>query len=105
MKRFAVLLGLGLVLSVALGCVIPWPNSVYAPIMVTKSACMTGDSQVGQSKVGRAQAEGIILVAFGDASIKEACDDAKITRIHHVDSEELNVLCIYCRKVTVVYGE
>jgi hypothetical protein len=29
----------------------------------------------------------------------------QITKIHHVDSEETNILGVYCTQTTVVYGE
>ncbi len=105
MKRLIPLLALACVVSMSLGCVAPMTTSVWAPIMVTESTYMVGDTTVGQSKVGTAEVEGVILVAFGDASIKAACDAAGITRIHHIDTEELNVLNIYARKIMKVYGE
>ncbi|MHC5035630.1 MAG: TRL domain-containing protein, partial [Planctomycetota bacterium] len=57
------------------------------------------------SKVGESMAEGIILLGRGDASISKAMKDGGITRIHHVDSEELNILGIYCKQIIRVYGE
>jgi hypothetical protein len=89
----------------AAGCVMPYDGSIYGAVMKTRSAMAVGDTEAAQTKVGESMAEGIILFATGDASIKAACDDAGITRIHHVDSEELNVLNIYCKQIIRVYGE
>ena len=105
MRKLLAVAALVAVLSLCVGCVMPYPNTVFGPIMVTKGPLAMGDSEVGMTKVGKAQAEGIIIVAVGDASIKAACEDGGITRIHHVDTEELNVLGIYARKLTIVYGE
>jgi hypothetical protein len=101
------LLAVGLVVAVVVcaGCVMPRHGAVLAPIMDTKSAVAVGDTSVGYSKVGESMAEGIILLGKGDASISEAMKDGGITRIHHVDSEELNILNIYCKQIIRVYGE
>lgn len=91
----------GLLIS---GCVMT-SGAVTGPIMVTKSPMQVGDSTVGASKVGRAEAQGIIIVAFGDATISTAMRNGGITKIHHVDSEETGVLGIYAKKTIIVYGE
>jgi TRL-like protein family len=56
-------------------------------------------------KVGKAEAWGIVLVAMGDASISAAAQNGGITRIHHVDHETMNILGIYAKYTTIVYGE
>lgn len=99
------IVGLLIVGVVALaGCTFP-AGAVIAPVMMTKSPVAVGDPSVGTSKTGKAEVEGIILLAKGDASISAAMSQGKITRIHHVDSEELNILGIYCRRTIFVYGE
>jgi hypothetical protein len=100
-------LSLAIVLAVVLaaGCVMPMGGAVFAPVMDTKSTIEVGDTTVGMSKVGRATAEGIVFLAKGDASLTAAMEDAGITKIHHVDAEETNILGIYCTKTIVVYGE
>jgi len=105
MARRVGLLALLLSAVVLVGCMMPRYGAIWAPIMDTKSAVEVGDTTVGYSKVGEAMAEGIILIATGDASIKAAMKDGGITRIHHVDSEELNILGIYCKQIVRVYGE
>jgi hypothetical protein len=55
--------------------------------------------------VGRAEAWGILVYATGDASISAAATNGGINRIHHVDDETMNILGIYAKYVTIVYGE
>ena len=108
MKRMFFIAAVAGVLMLALGCAMTVTNGVWAPIMNEKSFAAVGDSSVGQSKVGTAQAEGIILYAWGDTSISAACKNARggpITKIHHVDTEDMNALGIYARKIVRVYGE
>lgn len=64
-----------------------------------------GDLSAGASRVGRAKAQGILIVSWGDASIDAAMKEGSITRIHHVDSECLGVLGVYAKYETIVYGE
>ena len=72
-------------------------NDVKAPLAVTQFD--------DDSKVGRATATSILgLVAYGDASIQAAMDDAGITKIHHVDFKSKSVLGIYAEFTTIVYG-
>ena len=101
---------LALVIAVSLvgfcgGCATAPLGNIVAPLQQTKSALAMGDSSVPQTKVGEAKAEGIILVAFGDSSISTAMRNGGITRVHHVDSEEINVLGIYSRTTVKVYGD
>jgi len=87
------------------GCT--WPNApVLAPLVVGQNGPVAGfDTSVKGTRVGRAKAEGIILVGYGDASINAAKIKGNITKIHHVDSEVMNIFGIYSRYETVVYGE
>jgi len=105
MNRILCVLALACVLSVALGCTTTMTTGVWAPIMNSKTPFAVGDTSVGQSKVGTAEVEGIILLARGDASISAACASAGITKIHHIDSEDFSVMGIYSRKIITVYGE
>jgi hypothetical protein len=45
------------------------------------------------------------LVAVGDASAKAAADSAGITRVEHMDYEYLNVLGVFQKYATIVYGQ
>jgi len=90
----------------AVGCCMPAGSPIYAPIAIDlKGPMQVGDTATGSSKVGTATAEGIILIGTGDASIATAARNGGISRIHHVDTETTNVLGIYCKQTTVVYGD
>jgi len=105
--RTLLLVGVALA-SVALvaGCGVMAMAPVVAPITIDlKGPVQVADNQVKATKTGVSEAMGVILVAVGDASIQKAAQNGGITRIHHVDSETLNVLGIYARYRTVVYGE
>ena len=105
MKLVMVLL-LGLALSGLAGCVMAYAPVTAGIIAGEKGPYPTAvDNSVGSGKVGTARAEGILIVGFGDASIQTAAANAKITKIHHVDTEVLSVLGIYARYETIVYGE
>ena len=97
--------GLLCVMVVAVcGCVAP-----SAPIMGMIYTDVTGPGGVGSasgfSKVGQAEATGIICVATGDASIEAAMKDGGITKVHHVDVKYMSILGLYGKATTTVYGE
>jgi hypothetical protein len=57
-------------------------------------------------KVGQASCMNILgWICAGDASIQAACQEGKITTVHHVDYHFMNFLGIYGNFTTVVYGE
>ena len=87
------------------GCWTMANGPILAPIQASKGAVSMGDSGVKCSKVGRSEAMGILIVGVGDSSISTAAQNGSISKIHHVDSEQLNILGIYSRNVTIVYGE
>ena len=78
---------------------------VTAPITLNERGPVSAGSAAGQAKVGRATAVGIVLFAHGDASISAAMANGGITRIHHVDHETFNILGLYAKYTTIVYGE
>ena len=78
---------------------------VNAPITLNERGPVAAGSAAGQSKVGRATAVGIVLFAHGDASISAAMANGGITRIHHVDHETFNIVGLYAKYTTIVYGE
>ncbi|MGE3163511.1 MAG: TRL-like family protein [Planctomycetota bacterium] len=58
------------------------------------------------SKEGSATANSILgWVATGDASIKAACNDGRISKIHTVDHHLKNILGIWAEWTTKVTGE
>jgi len=96
---------LGAILTMT-GCAVMATGPVLAPLAVDlRGPVAVGDTNAAASKVGEAQAQGILVFAFGDASIQAAANQGQITRIHHVDTEVLNVLGLYARYKTIVYGE
>jgi hypothetical protein len=106
MRSLALTLVAVALVAVASGCVFS-----QAPVMCpflqidVKGGVAVGDPGAGSPKTGTSEAKGIILASFGDASISAAAKNGNITRIHHVDSESMNILSIYASYKTIVYGE
>jgi TRL-like protein family len=99
----------GLVLAVSCaalitGCALGH-GPVIAPVTINAKGPVAAGPAMTGPKVGRAEAWGIVLVAMGDASISAAAQNGGITRIHHVDHETMNILGIYAKYTTIVYGE
>jgi hypothetical protein len=69
------------------------------------SGPVTGTQGGTSTKMGQAEVTGIICVATGDASIKKACANGGITKIHHVDYHTTSVLGVYAKTTVTVYGE
>ncbi len=54
-------------LALLVGCTMP-QAAVMAPLVIDQKGPVAGfDTGAGSSKVGRAKAQGIILVSYGDA--------------------------------------
>ncbi|MCL5270163.1 MAG: TRL-like family protein [bacterium] len=75
-------------------------SSIQAPI----------DTDADQTPVSTRQGEAssmsiLGLVAVGDASIKTAAEEGGLKKIDHVDYRYLNVLFIFQKFTTIVYGE
>ena len=104
MKTTAIILLLTLTV-VLTGCVMvnaPVTGGLFTEV---KGPVSGVDNTIGQTKVGKAEAQGIIIVGTGDASIKTAMENGGITKIHHVDHESFSVLGVYAKYTTIVYGE
>lgn len=85
-------------------------NHPYLNITNTKGPVpVSGASNHESLKVGRAQAQGIlVLFAWGDASIKKAMENGNITKVHHVDYEYQKYSCLipfFEAYTVIVYGE
>ena len=80
-------------------------SDIEAITIDAKGPVGAGAPDLGATKVGRAKSEGILFFSFGDASITQAAANGRITRVHQVDSESLNLLGLYARYETIVYGE
>jgi hypothetical protein len=81
----------------------------HGPVTALVTLDMKGPVAVGpgtaSTKVGRAEAWGILVFATGDASISTAMRNGGITRVHHVDHETMTILGVYAKYTTVVYGD
>ena len=89
--------------AVISGCVMA-QSPIFAPIAVD----LAGAGPVGTGanlKRGEAVAQGIVMVAIGDASIETAAKNGGIRKIHHVDTKTTNILGVYSEYTTIVYGE
>ena len=78
---------------------------VIAPVTINMKGPVSAGPAMTGSKVGRAEAWGILVFATGDASISAAAKNGGINRIHHVDHETMNILGTYAEYTTIVYGE
>jgi len=87
------------------GCSVMALGPVAGAITIDQKGPVAAGDAATASKVGTSEAQGILLVSFGDASIEAAMKQGNITRVHHVDCETLNVFGIYARYQTIVYGE
>lgn len=104
MKKLMVAFAASAMAVVLSGCI--HPAAINSAIMLDE--LQSGDfidNSVKMEKCGRAEAKHVILFATGDASIRAAMRDADIKKIHHVDYKSTNVLGLYMRLETLVYGE
>lgn len=108
LKKVTALAGALAITAGLSGClvapVMPPPGLIFteykAPLDYDQQA-----SQVG-TREGRSETISILgLVALGDASIREAARDGGITTIHGADYEYFNVIGVYQRYNTIVYGD
>jgi hypothetical protein len=71
-----------------------------------KGAIGTGHSSVSYTKVGTSESKSILgIVAVGDSSIATAARNGGIKNIKYVDYEVENILGIYGKYKTIVYGD
>jgi hypothetical protein len=89
------------------GCVGPMgPVGAAGGMLYTDvSGPLIATSNSGASKMGQAEATGIICFATGDCSIKTAASNGGITKIAHVDYHTTSVMGLYVKTVVTVYGE
>jgi hypothetical protein len=86
------------------GCAVAH-GPVVAPVTLNMKGPVSAGPAATGSKVGRAEAWGILVYSTGDASITAAATNRGINLIHHVDQETMNILGIYAKYTTIVYGE
>ena len=101
-KGLSLIIIMGVLLS---GCATPYPiGLVYTELQLPVNAVT--DEDVAYTKVGTAQAVSILgLVATGDASLRAAVRDGKISKIKYVDYSARNILGFYGEYTTTVYGD
>ena len=99
----AVIAAMGILVT---GCGVAASGPIVAPLTLDQQGPVAvGDVNASPTLEGRATAQGFVVFSMGDASIKAAMEDGGITRIHHVDSEMVNILGLYSKYTTIVYGE
>jgi len=111
MRMVFVLVGVGILCLAASGCagcyrapVMPGMGSFYADVHAPLD--VDNDGTVIVEKHGEATAENVLgLIVTGDASIAAAAKAGKITKVSHVDYKFKNILGIYSKFTTIVYGE
>ena len=83
--------------------------TMVTPVNGSLYTAVTGPVAVGNAtgsdKMGEATSTGILGFATGDSSIEKAMQNGGITKVHHVDCKVQNILGIYAKYTTVVYGE
>jgi hypothetical protein len=106
MKKFTRRCALPIIFATVLtGCSAVGHAPVTALVTLNEKGPVSAGPAATSPKVGRASAWGILVFATGDASISAAMSNGGIARVHHVDHETLNILGIYAKYTTVVYGE
>ena len=89
------------------GCAVVSPISggTQGMLFTQTDAAVAVGSGSGSEKVGTSESTAIICFATGDSSIQKAMQNGGITKIHHVDAKIFQVLGLYAKYTTVVYGE
>ena len=86
------------------GCASVLPSGVIYTEVKLPSA--VGNEGFTYSKTGVAKATSILgLVATGDASIKAAMENGRITKVKYVDYDAKNILGLFGEYTTTVYGD
>ena len=87
------------------GCaMVSSPVSGYVYLQTKGPGAVTSNT-LGH-KVGTSEATSILgILGSGDASINAAAKAGGIKKISHVDYETSNILGIYAKHITIVYGE
>jgi hypothetical protein len=107
-KSLAAIAGAFALAVMTSGClvapVIPPTGQIFTDIKAPLDYNMN-ETKVG-TRSGKSETMSILgLVALGDGSVKAAADNGRISTIHSADYEYFNVIGIYQRYRTVVYGE
>lgn len=102
-KVFVLIAAASLALS---SCAVVSTSAGVGSLYTDVSEGMTATSNPIGNKVGSSSATGILgLVATGDASIQTAAHAGGIQKISHVDFRKTNILGLFTKFTTIVYGE
>ncbi len=83
--------------------VVPPTGAIYSDIGAPQS--LGPRAELG-SKTGEASSTAILgMVSFGDCGVTAAAKNGGISKVHHTDYTFFNVLGIYQKYTTVVYGD
>lgn len=105
MKKTTLVAAAAAVVIVASGCCV-MPNApILAPLDMGSTSGEYFDPSVKNLKTGKATVQGIFFFTQGDASVRAAMANGGITKIHRIERETQNILCIVAKYTTVVYGE
>ena len=106
MKKMMTFLGVAVFAACFLvGCTYPVHTPISNMLYSDYEGPLAATSNPGWSKVGTAEVTSVLGLGSGDASIKAAMENGKITKIHHVDYKSKNVLGVYSTFKIIVYGE
>ena len=103
---FVTLLIVGVSLLLA-GCA---ANSPVQGMYYTGTAFPSGDKVKLDAESDEMQGKSscysiLYLIAFGNCGIDKAMENGGITKVHHVDNKAMNILFLFVKYDTVVYGE
>jgi hypothetical protein len=113
MRKIALLAVVGVMLVFTVGCgagmymtpVQPPPGMLFADINGPISSNFDAGATVTMKK-GTAMSEHILgLISTGDCSLSAAAANGNIRKIHYADYKFKNILGVYSKFTTVVYGE
>lgn len=110
MRRICALLVLLAMVAVFSGCAAMYSSPVKPPVgMVYSNFTSTQDDDFSKTQLGKsgeATVENVLgIAAWGDCSAQAAAKNGGIKTINHTDYRFYNVLGVYSKYTTIVYGE
>jgi len=112
MRRIGLLVAACAMLFVSVGCMAGYYRTPVQPsagfLFARLEAPLTIDNNGAAvtSKWGTAYSESFLgLIAIGDSSIQSAAENGGLSRIAYADYKFYNILGLYSKFTTVVYGQ
>lgn len=103
MKKLTALLSAVALMALLSGCASAIPQGGLFTEVTLPAA---GAGNVSAAKTGTSECTSILgMVATGDCSIEAAARNGKISKISHVDFKASNILGIFGKYTTTVYGD